>query len=228
MVILINGSPRKNGATSSILKYISAMLESQSLETEIVQTADLNLQYCLGCCKCYKTGKCIFTDDIEHLSHKIEKADGIIIGSPTYASNISGQLKTIIDRGHFVMEQSLYKKYAMSVVTYENYGGKDTSKILNKFLSYSGAVITGSLVIKNSFSHNPLESRRLQEYISKETKNFYEGLLNQKKPTIQLLKHFFILQYGIVPFVKKKGSDYSGVVCAWKKHGIDFASVNNN
>lgn len=61
MVILINGSPRKNGATSSILKYISAMLESQSLETEIVQTADLNLQYCLGCCKCYKTGKCIWS-----------------------------------------------------------------------------------------------------------------------------------------------------------------------
>lgn len=84
MVILINGSPRKNGATSSILKYISAMLESQSLETEIVQTADLNLQYCLGCCKCYKTGKCIFTDDIEHLSHKIEKADGIIIAIKEY------------------------------------------------------------------------------------------------------------------------------------------------
>ena len=41
---------------------------------------DLNLKYCVGCCKCYKNGKCIFNDDIEKLSENIETADGIIIG----------------------------------------------------------------------------------------------------------------------------------------------------
>ena len=66
----------------------------------------------------------------------IETADGIIIGSPTYASNISGQMKVIIDRGHFVIEQLLFGKYAISVSTYENYGGKDTAKILNRLFCY--------------------------------------------------------------------------------------------
>lgn len=66
------------------------------------------------------------------------RRDGIILGSPTYAGNVSGQMKVIIDRGHFVMEQLLYGKYAISVSTYENYGGGDTSKIINNVTTYSG------------------------------------------------------------------------------------------
>lgn len=226
MVILINGSPRKNGATSAILKYISKQLEKQNFETEMIHVADLNLQYCIGCCKCYKTGKCVFNDDIENLSHKIEKADGIIVGTPTYASNISGQLKTIIDRGHFVMEQLLYRKYAMGVVTYENYGGKDTAKILKRLLAYSGAYVTGSLVIKNSFSQNPLENKRIQKHITRETKNYYAGLSKKKLLKFQFLKHFLIFRYGILPFVERKGEDYSGVVNRWKKNGICFGDLS--
>lgn len=221
-IVLINGSPRKNGATSIILQYISSQLKSYSFETEIVHVSDIKLQYCMGCCKCYKIGKCIFSDDIEKLSHKIGKADGIIIGSPTYASNISGQLKTIIDRGHFVIEQLLYQKYAMSVVTYENYGGKAASKILNSLLEYSGAFVTGSLVVKNPFSHNPLKDREIQRCVSKKTMNFYGSLMKQKIPKLQSLKHFFIFQCGIIPFVRKKGEDYSGVLKAWKKNKRRF------
>lgn len=72
---------------------------------------------------------------------KIETADGIIIGSPTYASNVSSLLKKFIDKGHFVIEQLLHKKYAITVTTGKNYGSKDTSKVLNRFMSYSGARI---------------------------------------------------------------------------------------
>lgn len=71
----------------------------------MVHVSDLSLQYCVGCGSCYKTGACIYKDDIENLSLSVADADGIIIGSPTYASNVSGQMKVIIDRGHFVMEQ---------------------------------------------------------------------------------------------------------------------------
>lgn len=126
-VIILNGSHRKNGATALILNEMYQKLETYpNVEVQFYNVADLNLKYCIGCCKCYKNGICIFNDDIEKLSESIETADGIIIGSPTYASNISGQMKVIIDRGHFVMEQLLHKKYAISVSTYENYGGMDT------------------------------------------------------------------------------------------------------
>lgn len=105
-IVIINGSHRKNGATAIILDKIAFCLRQyQDVEVKLFHVADLDLKYCIGCCSCYKTGECVYRDDIEALSKEIERADGIIIGSPTYASNVSGQLKTIIDRGHFVIEQ---------------------------------------------------------------------------------------------------------------------------
>lgn len=161
-IIILNGSYRKNGVTALILNEMYQKLEAYpNVEVQFFNVADFNLKYCIGCCKCYKNGKCIFDDVVEKLSKNIETADGIIIGSPTYASNVSGQIKVIIDRGHFIMEQLLSKKYAISVSTYENYGGKDTVKILNRLLSYSGAGISNSLVIKVPFSTNPLSSLNL-------------------------------------------------------------------
>lgn len=123
----------------------------------MVHVSDLSLQYCVGCGSCYKTGACIYKDDIENLSLSVADADGIIIGSPTYASNVSGQMKVIIDRGHFVMEQLLHGKYAICVTTYENYGGRDSTKILNKLLLYSGAKISASIALRNRFNKNPME-----------------------------------------------------------------------
>lgn len=64
-----------------------------NVEIQFYNVTNFNLNYCVGCCKCYKNGKCIFNDDIEKLSEIIETADVIIIGSSTYASNVSGQMK---------------------------------------------------------------------------------------------------------------------------------------
>lgn len=222
MIILLNGSPRKYGATATILQYISEQLKRQGLETSIIHVSDLNLQYCIGCCKCYETGKCIYMDDVEKLSRKIENADGIIIGTPTYASNISGQLKTIIDRGHFVMEQLLCQKYAMSVVTYENYGGKDTSKILNRLLSYSGAILSRSLIIKNTFSANPLKNEKIKNYVINRINHFYTNYRKHRKPKYQSIKHFMIFRFGIFPFVIGKAEKYHGVIDTWKKNGVRY------
>ena len=133
----------------------------------MVHVSDLSLQYCVGCGSCYKTGACIYKDDIENLSLSVADADGIIIGSPTYASNVSGQMKVIIDRGHFVMEQLLHGKYAICVTTYENYGGRDSTKILNKLLLYSGAKISASIALRNRFNKNPMEDIRLKQRIEK-------------------------------------------------------------
>lgn len=220
-IIILNGSPRKNGATALILHEMYQKLETYpNVEVQFFNVTDFNLKYCIGCCSCYKSGKCIFNDDMEKLSKNMETADGIIIGSPTYASNISGQLKIVIDRGHFVMEQLLFRKYAISVSTYENYGGKDTSRILNKLLSYSGATISNSLVIKVPFSANPLNSSNVQNTITKAINKFYKDIHKQKPYLYQKVKHFIIFRFGILPFVSKKGTEYQGVVSKWKEQGI--------
>lgn len=180
-IIIINGSHRKNGVTALILhEMYQKLVTYPNVEIQFYNVSDLNLKYCVGCCKCYKNGKCIFNDGIVKLSENIESADGIIIGSPTYASNISGQMKVIIDRGHFVIEQLLFGKYAISVSTYENYGGKDTAKILNKLFCYSGATISKSLSIKTPFSSNPFSNPKIHNIVNNATDKFYKDIYRQK------------------------------------------------
>ena len=139
-IIILNGSPRKNGATAKILHTLeNNLLKFDNVEIEFINLIDKNIQQCRGCCSCYKTGKCFINDDADILSKKIESADGLIIGSPTYASNVSGLLKQFIDRGHFVIEQLLHNKYAISIATGENYGSNDR----NTYRNYNGTYLSG-------------------------------------------------------------------------------------
>ena len=220
-IVIINGSHRKNGATALILNEMYKELKKHSdVEIQIIHVSDLSLQYCVGCGSCYKTGACIYKDNVEKLSISIADADGIILGSPTYASNVSAQMKVIIDRGHFVMEQLLYGKYAISVTTYENYGGRDAAKSINKLLSYSGAKICGSIVVKNKFNKNPMGDVRVKKKVEKTTTLFYRNIVKGRRYRIQGLIHSIIFRVGIQPFVKRKGVEYEGVIKHWKNHNI--------
>lgn len=220
-IVIVNGSHRKNGATALILNEMYEKLKKHdNVEVQMVHVSDLSLQYCVGCGSCYKTGACIYKDDIENLSLSVADADGIIIGSPTYASNVSGLVKVIIDRGHFVMEQLLYGKYAICVTTYENYCGKDSAKILNKLLLYSGAKICASIALRNRFNKNPMEDIRLKQRIEKLVNSFLRDIVERRRYMIQSLIHSIIFRMGIQPFVKRKGLEYEGVIKHWKKKNI--------
>lgn len=220
-IIIINGSNRKNGATATILNELLTALEFYpDVNVQMYHVADLNLKYCTGCCNCYKTGACIFNDDLEKLSLEIASADGLILGSPTYASNISGQMKVIIDRGHFVVEQLLHNKYAISIATYENYGGKNTSKILDQLLLYSGAQISSSLKIKIPFGKNPLIDPLLLHSIKKGAGLIYTDIEKKRTHLFQKVFHFFVFYFGIKPFVHQKGEQYDGVRMHWKSNKI--------
>ena len=219
-IIIINGSPRKNGATSSILHTITENLLSYGdVSAEYIDIGELNIAPCNSCCLCYKSGKCFINDDAEKLSDKIASADGLIIGSPTYASNISGILKQFIDRGHFVIEQLLYKKYAISVATGENYGSNDTCIILNKLLKYSGAYLSGKIICNIPFNTNP-SNDKIDRKCKRISKKFYSGIKNKKKYYVHLIIHKIIFTVGIRPFVKSKGELYKGVIEKWRKNNI--------
>lgn len=220
-ILIINGSPRKNGATATILHTIEKyLLQKENVFIEFVDISDLDIAPCKGCCSCYKTGHCYMNDDGEKLSDRIGAADGLIIGSPTYASNVSGQLKQFIDRGHFVIEQLLYNKYAISVVTGENYGSSDASKALTKLLKYSGAKLSGKIAYNLPFNDNPSGNHRLTKKINCLTDKIYNDIKQQRKYFFQHLVHKAVFNVGIKPFVIRKGESYEGVFSRWNKIGI--------
>ena len=218
-IVIINGSPRKNGATAGILRAMEDKLTENGAETEFFNVCDMDISPCRGCCSCYKTGRCFIDDGGEMLSAKISEADGIIIGSPTYASNVSGQLKQFIDRGHFVIEQLLYSKYAVSVATGENYGSGDTSAGLNKLLKYSGARLSGKIICDLPFGSGLTEKTREKAYRAAD--RLFTDISCKKAYFFQSLVHKIIFNAGIKPFVKRKGESYSGVITKWKNIGIN-------
>lgn len=217
-IVLINGSPRKNGLTAEILHKMADRLAEKGAETEFFNISDMNISQCSGCCSCYKTGRCFIEDDGERLSAKIAEADGIIIGSPTYASNVSGQLKHFIDRGHFVIEQLLYGKYAVSVATGENYGSGDTSAVLNKLLKYSGAALSGKIICNAPFGAGL--PKKFHGKIDRTADRLFTDISRKKAYFFQSFVHKIIFNVGIKPFVERKGESYGGVVTKWKNIGV--------
>lgn len=106
-VYAINGSPRKNRNTATLLqKALEGVKESnknQEVETEIINLYDLNYTGCKSCFACKRIGsrsygKCAIKDDIYEVLEKLSQADGIIFGSPIYFGNISGQLQEFLER----------------------------------------------------------------------------------------------------------------------------------
>ena len=220
-ILMINGSPRINGSTAKILGIIRNYLEEkEEVNIEYFNLSELEMAFCKGCCSCFKTGKCIINDDCEKLSKIMAKADGIIIGSPTYASNISGHLKVLVDRGHLIIEQLLYKKYTMGIITGENYGASTASKILKSIFSYSGAFVSGMIVEKIPFSNNPSFEDKDKKAYEKKAENFYRDIKAKRNYFFQKFIHSIIFNVGIKPFVLKKGPKYEGVLKGWKENNI--------
>ena len=219
-IIIINGSPRKNGITAYMLHLIESNLINKGATTEFYNLSELNISHCLGCCACYKTGTCHIKDDAEELSKKISECDGIVIGSPTYASNVSGLLKDFIDRGHFVIEQLLNNKYVVTVATGENYGNKDTSKILNELVLYSGGNISKSIIAKVPFNGGKEPNSKIVKLCNKAGNTLFKEIDIRKKHIFQSIFRKIIFYAGIRPFVMKKGNSYKGVTEKWKEMEI--------
>ena len=221
-IVLVNASTRKNGATAKILNEFAGQLKLYGdTEVSLFHLSDLTVGFCKGCCLCYKTGKCFINDDADMLSEIIGKADGVIIGTPNYVSNVSGQLKTFIDRGHFVFEQLLKDKYAIGVVTYENAMGGSVYNILKNLFIFSGAKTSDKLIVKVPFNSDPLASKKVKASVKHKADKLYKSILHKKpRSLVNTIIHFFVLNIGIKPFVLKKGELYEGILLNWKNRGI--------
>lgn len=98
-LLIINGSPRKKGLISQMLRIFHEQAIATSVEVTEVYANDLQIKPCMGCMACRSKRHCILPeDDAQRVLALIQQADAIVIGAPCYWGNIPGQLKLLFDR----------------------------------------------------------------------------------------------------------------------------------
>ena len=137
-VLLVNGSPHKNGSTNRALEEVAATLNKNGIETEIFWIGNRALSGCIACKTCAKIGKCVFDDAVNECRKKALEADGFIFGTPVHYAAASGAMTAFMDRLFYSefcgnQNKAFYLKPAAAVVVARRAGTTSTYDQLNKY-----------------------------------------------------------------------------------------------
>ena len=148
--VAINGSPRKGGNTEILLRKVLEPLSSAGWETEFIQLGGKKIKGCTACYRCFDTkdGRCsVKTDVFNGCLEKMLAAHAIILGTPTYFTDVSAEMKALLDRAGLVSlanDGLLRGKIGAAVVAVRRGGGTHAFDTINHMFLMSGAIIPGS------------------------------------------------------------------------------------
>ena len=137
-VLLINGSPRKDGNTAIALNEMIKVFQSQGIETELLHIGGKDIRGCIACGKCRQLGHCVFDDIVVQASQKLAEADGLVVGSPVYYAAANGTVVSFMDRLFYSNSADLRMKVGAAVSVARRGGQTTTFDQLNKYFTISG------------------------------------------------------------------------------------------
>jgi len=147
-VLLVNGSPHKEGCTYTALTEVAKTLNEEGIDTDIFWIGIKPLAGCIACKKCAKTGLCAFDDRVNDFLDIAKDADGFIFGSPVHYAAASGAIASFMDRVFYANlqsgKQSFYLKPAAAVISARRAGTTATFDQLNKYFTISEMPIISS------------------------------------------------------------------------------------
>ena len=149
-VVAFNGSPRKNGNTSILIREVLSAVEANGIETETIRVGGKPIRGCIACFKCFenKNGQCAVDKDmLNDCVELMASADGIILGSPTYFASMSPEIKALIDRAGMVSRANnmmFRRKVGAAVVAARRAGSVHTFDSINHFFTIGEMIVPGS------------------------------------------------------------------------------------
>ncbi|NTU96579.1 MAG: flavodoxin family protein [Chlorobiaceae bacterium] len=149
-VLLINGSPRKEGNTRKMLDRVGETLEAEGIGTELLQVGGTAIRGCLACYRCIelKDRQCSTkNDNFNAIFRKMLEADGIVLGSPTYFADITPEMKALIDRSGYVSRVNgnlFHHKTGAAVISLRRGGGIHAFDSINHLFQICGMFTVGS------------------------------------------------------------------------------------
>lgn len=184
-VIAINASARKAN-TYGLIMQVSEILKNKNIDVEIINLFDYDIKTCIGCEHCLIKGGCVFKDQASDLMEKIKSSEGIILTSPVYMENVSGKLKTFVDRTcRWFHRPEIYGKPVLVISTTKGSGLKNTVKYLKRVVIQWGAFYTGEI----SRSIATID----KQITETECENFIKHIVTSKenyKPSMNALINF--------------------------------------
>jgi len=160
-VVGINSSPRKESNTALLIGYVFEELQQEGIETELIQIGGRRISGCRACYKCFQNvdRHCsIKTDVVNGCIDKMAEADGIVLGSPTYFSNVNAEMKALIDRSGLVSTANggMYThKVGAAVTAVRRAGALPAYDAMNHFFLYSQMFVAGSSYWNLGIGMNP-------------------------------------------------------------------------
>ena len=143
-VLILNGSPHKNGCTARALDEMIKVFTEEGVETELIQVGNKAIRGCIACNSCAGTGRCVFDDLVNEVAPKFEEADGLVVGSPVYYGSPNGNLLSFMDRLFYSTHFSKHMKVGASVVSCRRGGNTASFDVLNKYFTISAMPVASS------------------------------------------------------------------------------------
>lgn len=149
--LAVNGSPRPHGNTETLLQHVLTPLREAGWETELVQVGGKKIRGCMACYKCFekKDGRCAVDNDIFNpIMEKLLRADAMIFGSPTYFTDVTSEMKALLDRAGFVAianGRAFKGKIGAAVVAVRRGGATHVYDTINHMYLMNQVIVPGSL-----------------------------------------------------------------------------------
>ena len=137
-VLMINGSPKKNGNTSIALQEMEKIFAEEGIETEILHVGNKPVRGCIACGQCFEKGRCVFDDIVNQAAEKFEECDGLVVGSPVYYASANATLVAFLTRLFYSTHFDKTMKVGAAVAVARRGGLSSTFDELNKFFTISG------------------------------------------------------------------------------------------
>lgn len=148
--LAINGSPREGGNTELLLKTVLSRIEAAGWQSEYLQIGGSPMRGCIACMKCRekKNMQCsIKNDQFNEVMAKMVQADAILLGSPTYFTDVSSEMKALIDRSGYVAlanGRAFQGKIGAAVVAVRRGGATHVFDTMNHLFLINGMIVPGS------------------------------------------------------------------------------------
>ncbi len=185
------GSPRRKHTHDAVLQFLGNVQTPGDVEVEVVHLGDHRVEQCRGCCVCFNKGEELCPsrdDDRDPLIEKMLASDGVVLASPTYSFQVSGLMKTFLDRLGFVFHRPrFFGKTFTSLVVEGIYGGPKVVKYLDFVGGGLGFNVVEGSCVKVLEPMSGKDRRKVDGVLAAHARRFRDGLSRPPFPAPSFL-----------------------------------------